>query len=84
MSEPLDFTPRPAFVSLPAYRPVVTYVLLGLIVLAFGAETLAGGSTQTDVLIKLGAKYSPLIASGEYWRLLHRHVPAHRLDAPCV
>ena len=54
---------------MPAYRPVVTYVLLGLIALAFGAETLAGGSTQTDVLIKLGAKYPPLIASGEYWRL---------------
>lgn len=52
------------------HRPAVTYMLLGLIVLAFGAETLAGGSTQTEVLIKLGAKYSPLIASGEYWRLL--------------
>jgi len=51
------------------HRPVITYVLLGLLVLAFGAETLAGGSTRIDVLIKLGAKYSPLIVSGEYWRL---------------
>jgi len=57
------------YLSVPMHRPVATYVLLGLIVLAFGAETLAGGSTQTDVLIKLGAKYSPLIATGQYWRL---------------
>ena len=69
MSEPSDFPPRRVYLSLPTYRPVVTYILLGLIALAFGAETLYGGSTQTDVLIKLGAKYGPLIASGEYWRL---------------
>jgi rhomboid protease GluP len=61
--------PRPVYLSVPMHRPVVTYILLGLIVVVFGAETLAGGSTQTDVLIKLGAKYSPLIASGQYWRL---------------
>jgi rhomboid protease GluP len=69
VNAPSDFAPRPAYVSVPTHRPVVTYILLGLIVLAFGAETLAGGSTQIDVLIRLGAKYSPLIASGEYWRL---------------
>jgi len=66
---PADFPPRRVYLSLPIYRPVVTYVLLGLILLAFGAETLAGGSTETEVLIKLGAKYTPLIALGEYWRL---------------
>jgi rhomboid protease GluP len=69
VNTPPDLTPRPAYLSLPVHRPAVTYVLLGLIVLAFGAETLAGGSTYPDVLIKLGAKYSPLIASGEVWRL---------------
>lgn len=69
MSSPSEFAPRPAYFSVPVHRPVVTYILLGLIVLAFGAETLAGGSAQTDVLIKLGAKYSPLIVAGEYWRL---------------
>ena len=69
MNAPSDLAPRRVYLSMPMHRPVVTYVLLGLIVLAFGAETLTGGSTHTDVLIKLGAKYSPLIASGEYWRL---------------
>jgi len=70
VNAPSEYTPRPAYFSVPVHRPVVTYVLLGLIILAFGAETLAGGSTQIDVLIRLGAKYSPLIVSGEYWRLL--------------
>ena len=69
MNTPSEPTPRPVFLSVPMHRPIATYVLLGLIILVFGAETLAGGSTQTDVLIKLGAKYSPLIASGQYWRL---------------
>lgn len=68
MNAPSDFAPR-VRLSVPTYQPVVTYVLLGLIVLAFGAETLAGGSTENEVLIKLGAKYTPLIVSGEYWRL---------------
>jgi len=66
---PSGVAPRQVYLSVPVHRPFVTYVLLGLIVLVFGAETLAGGSTQTDVLIKLGAKSSPLIASGEFWRL---------------
>ena len=32
-------------------------------------ETLAGGSTDSEVLVRLGAKVNPLIAQGEYWRL---------------
>jgi rhomboid protease GluP len=32
-------------------------------------ETLAGGSTNTGVLIRMGAKVTPLIAAGQYWRL---------------
>jgi rhomboid protease GluP len=35
----------------------------------FVVETLAGGSEQTAVLIRLGAKVTYLVASGEYWRL---------------
>jgi rhomboid protease GluP len=38
-------------------------------VAVFGLETLAGGSTETEVLIRMGAKVTPLIAAGEYWRL---------------
>ena len=35
----------------------------------FVVETALGGSTQTDVLVRLGAKVTPLVAAGEYWRL---------------
>jgi rhomboid protease GluP len=69
VNEPSTMAPRPVFLSLPLHRPIASWVLLGAIGLVFVGETLAGGSTQTDVLIKLGAKYSPLIVSGQYWRL---------------
>jgi rhomboid protease GluP len=43
---------------------------LGLIGVAFLVEMVLGGSTQTDVLVRLGAKVSALITDGEYWRLV--------------
>lgn len=70
--QPLPQPPQPvqpSYIALPLYRPIVTWVLLGLIALVFVVETLAGGSTNPEVLIRLGAKYSPLIVEGEYWRL---------------
>jgi rhomboid protease GluP len=45
-------------------------VFLGLIVLVYIAEELTGGSTSTANLIRFGANYAPLVAQGEYWRLL--------------
>jgi len=48
---------------------VVTWILLGIIVIVFGLQTLTGGSTETEVLVRMGAKANPLIAAGEYWRL---------------
>jgi rhomboid protease GluP len=69
MNEPLQ-SPQPQVrLALPVHKPVVTWVLLALILVVFGLETLAGGSTQTEVLVRLGAKVTPLIAAGEYWRL---------------
>jgi membrane associated rhomboid family serine protease len=62
--------PRRVVYTLPVYHPRITWFLLGLIVVSFALETLAGGSMQTEVLVRLGAKVTPLIASGEYWRLL--------------
>jgi rhomboid protease GluP len=56
-------------VRLPLHRPVVTWVLLASIVVVFIIETLLGGSTDVGVLIWMGAKYTPRIAAGEYWRL---------------
>jgi rhomboid protease GluP len=55
--------------TLPLSRPIVAWILLGLIVLMFLVETATGGSTSTKVLVRLGAKVTPFIADGEYWRL---------------
>jgi rhomboid protease GluP len=64
-----DVQPRPVTYAIPLSRPIATWVLLGSIVLVFVAETLAGGSTNTDVLVHLGAKVTTLVAEGQYWRL---------------
>ena len=54
----------------PRYRPRVTYVLMGLLVVVFGIETLAGGSDNPQTLVNLGANYAPRVTVlGEYWRL---------------
>jgi rhomboid protease GluP len=49
---------------------VVTLVILGINVVVFLAMTLAGGSTNTDVLLDFGASFSPYFRRGEYWRLV--------------
>jgi rhomboid protease GluP len=51
-------------------QPRVTYVLLAINVIVFLAMTIAGGSTDTAVLIRFGAKANALIAQGQVWRLL--------------
>jgi rhomboid protease GluP len=68
VGEPPEPLPRRDY-SLPLSRPIATWVLLGILVAVFLVETLLGGSTDTEVLIRLGAKVTPLIAAGEYWRL---------------
>ncbi len=50
-------------------RPVVTYALLAINVVVWLAMGIAGGSEDPDVLLRFGAMFGPLIASGEYWRL---------------
>jgi rhomboid protease GluP len=61
--------PQPVAFRIPLYRPIVTWFLLASIAVVFAIETLLGGSTDGDVLIRMGAKVAPLIAAGEYWRL---------------
>lgn len=47
----------------------VTWLLLLAIGAGFALETVRGGSTNSEVLIALGANYPPLVWQGEYWRL---------------
>jgi len=69
MGEAVAPQPQRAAYRLPLHRPIVTWVLLAVIVAVFIVQTLLGGSTEVDVLIRMGAKFTPLIAAGEYWRL---------------
>ena len=62
-------TPPGVSFALPVNKPIATWVLLGIIIAVFVLETLSGGSTDTEVLVRMGAKVTPLIAAGEYWRL---------------
>ena len=51
-------------------KPLLVYVLIGICLVMFLLETLLGGSTNSAVLIELGAKYNPLILSeNEWWRI---------------
>ncbi len=61
--------PQPVALRLPTYRPRMTYVMIGILIVVFVIETLAGGSESTRVLISLGANAGPLVTAGDYWRL---------------
>ncbi|MFP7171031.1 rhomboid family intramembrane serine protease [Terribacillus sp. 7520-G] len=51
-------------------KPLLVYAFIGICLLMFLMETLLGGSTNSAVLIELGAKYNPLILSeNEWWRI---------------
>ena len=69
--EPTQTTPSPprtVSLPLPVARPVLTWAILAINLLVFLAMTLAGGSENTDVLVRFGAKVNGRIAAGEYWR----------------
>ncbi len=53
----------------PRYRPRVTYIMMGILVVVFVAETLAGGSDNPRTLVNLGANFAPMVTLGDYWRL---------------
>lgn len=50
-------------------RPIVTWALLGAILVVFGLEHLWGGSS-TATLVRMGAQVPERIRAGEWWRLL--------------
>jgi rhomboid protease GluP len=55
---------------IPLHEPLWTYALLVANGLVWLAMTLLGGSENPAVLILFGAKHTPLILAGQYWRLL--------------
>lgn len=58
------------YLPLPLHKAFVTYVLLGAIGIIFVLMELAGGSTNTQVLVNFGANSGwQILVNGEYWRL---------------
>jgi rhomboid protease GluP len=52
-------------------KPLLVYVFIGISVLMFLLEMLLGGSTDSAVLIDLGAKYNPFIlVENQWWRII--------------
>ncbi|HEX9012049.1 MAG TPA: rhomboid family intramembrane serine protease [Anaerolineaceae bacterium] len=57
-------------VPMPVVRPALTYILVGLTVLIFLGQEYGKYILGNDFLLNLGAKYTPAILAGEYWRLI--------------
>ncbi len=51
-------------------RPVFTYVFFGANIAIFVLMTLAGGTTDNEILVAFGAKTNSLINQGQYWRFV--------------
>ncbi|MFS0780926.1 rhomboid family intramembrane serine protease [Bacillus sp. 1P06AnD] len=51
-------------------KPIFTKVFLAIQILVFIAMEIFGSSNSTITLIEFGAKYTPLILSGEWWRFI--------------
>ena len=51
-------------------RPLVTYILIGINLVVFMGTVFAGGSTDIRVLYMFGAKFTPALLQGEWWRLI--------------
>ncbi|MCU0506893.1 MAG: rhomboid family intramembrane serine protease [Anaerolineae bacterium] len=66
--------PAPAQQSIglriPRARPIVTYILLGVIVVIFAVDFLLAQTSGRRSLFEFGAQSNPYVAVGEYWRLL--------------
>ena len=63
-------TPTPSrYLPLPLSKPIMTYLLLGAIILVWLLMEMSGGSTNSQVLVEFGANYGPRILRGETWRL---------------
>jgi rhomboid protease GluP len=62
--------PPQATVILPRSTPLVTYVILGVTILAFALQLLGQYLFGVDVLMAYGIKSNQLIQEGQFWRLI--------------
>ncbi|GAB3051100.1 rhomboid family intramembrane serine protease [Virgibacillus ainsalahensis] len=51
-------------------KPIFTYILLMLNIIAFVMFEKNGDSTSVNDLIEFGAKYNPAIIDGQWWRII--------------
>ena len=51
-------------------KPSITYTLIILNIVMYIIMTLFGGTENIVNLVRFGAKYSPYIINGQYWRLI--------------
>lgn len=51
-------------------KPFFTYFFIAIQLIVFLLLEVSGGSTNTETLIKFGAKFNPLILEGEWWRFI--------------
>ena len=67
----LSYQSNPKYFSLisATFRPLVTWVLLGINVVLWLALNISGAPDDPNVLLRFGAMFGPLVAKGEYWRL---------------
>ena len=55
----------------PTFRTYpVTWIIIFINLVFFLVQTITGGSTNTENLVRMGAKFDYAISEGEYWRLL--------------
>lgn len=52
-----------------AGKPWITYSLIAVNIVVYLLMTVVGGSESVNVLLAFGAKFNPLIALGQWWRL---------------
>jgi membrane associated rhomboid family serine protease len=69
INDPYSQPEPPMRGPLPMVKPRFTYIFLGICAVVFVLMTLTGGTESSRNLIRWGANYAPLVASGEYWRL---------------
>jgi rhomboid protease GluP len=62
--------PRTTGLRLPVVRPLVTYVLLGVIIVVFIADLVLTQLAGNRIVFIFGAQANQLIGAGQYWRLI--------------